>query len=109
MRVVFKAPDKDAFEMEIPNSLNALQSVIGGNIEVLEIENGIDVVVDEEGLIKHRVPNIVHLFEGIVYGNFKKCPLYGNILFCSTNNEDFDSLDDEQMVYALDLCEREGV
>lgn len=105
MRVVIKHPSYPAFEADIPNNLKVLQSIVDGNIELLEFENGVDVLVDESGAIKDKCCNIVHQFEGVDYG----CPLYGSTIFCSTDGEDFASLSIEQLGWVMDICEKEAV
>lgn len=101
MRVVYKAPYHEAFECEIPNSLNALQSMVGGDIEVIEIGCGVDVIVNEFGLIKGLPINKLLWFQDIK----QEVAICGAMVFCSTKDEDFCSLDDEQLVYALDVAE----
>lgn len=103
MRIAIKAPYHHVFEAEVPNNLDVLQSLVGGHIELLEIENGIDIICNEMGAINGSFLNIEHAYPNCDY----PCPLYGTLVFCSADNEDFTSLSDEQLEYVFEMCERE--
>ena len=101
MRVVYKAPNHEPFECEVPNSLNALQSMVNGQIEVLELKHGVDMIVNEMGRLENCPLNQVLWFQDIK----QEVPIYGAMLLCSAEGEDFCSLDNKQLVYALDVAE----
>lgn len=101
MRVVYKVPNHAPFECEIPNSLNALQSMVQGHIEVLELKNGVDMIVNEMGKLENTPLNNVLWLQDIK----QEVAIYGAMVLCSTDDEDFCSLDNKQLVYALDVAE----
>ena len=92
-------------EKEINNTLEALQEIVGGYIEIPFLskefnDNGIDVVINEEGkFIEELKPEIV-----IVDSETKKIVdlIYGNCIFVS-HNEDGDTigLNDKQTKLVL--------
>ena len=92
-------------EKEIDNTLEALQEIVGGYIEIPFLskefnDNGIDVVVNEEGkFIEGLKPEIV-----IVDSETKKIVdlVHGNCIFVS-HNEDGDTigLNDKQTKLVL--------
>lgn len=81
--------------LDIPNTLEALQKEVDGYIQTTTVaelrEHNIQMIVNEEGLLKQLLPN-TNLF-----------PFFfvGNVLFVTVNGEEFDSLSDEQLHFIL--------
>jgi len=67
MVVVVKEPQKSAEIREIEDSLTARQQLVGGQIEVVELINGLDLVCNEEFLFLNLEPN-VYINEQLFYG-----------------------------------------
>lgn len=66
IRVIVKRPfEPIGHEERIPNTLEALQKLVGGYIEVIRVPSYIAhhrclaLIVDEEGKIKQRTPNLI--------------------------------------------------
>ena len=49
MRAIYKAPGKEPQRVEIGNELSVLQQIVGGYIEPVTIDEGVVMLVDEEG------------------------------------------------------------
>ena len=102
MKVVGKMFGKRPEVMEIGTELKDLQDFVGGYIEVPFIspalrDRNIVVVVNEEGKLRGLQPTIALVHDGEVFD----C-LVGQIFFCSTDEDDFASLNDEQIKYIMD-------
>ena len=71
---------------DIPNTLEALQKIVGGNIEVFRAFADKDIVTicNEEGYLLNLKPN--KYFPGIV----------GNVVICGVNGEEFTSISTEK-------------
>lgn len=98
IRVVVKNAGQPAEEKEIENSLEALQEIVGGYIEITSTLKlrGIDVVCNEEGKFMDLLPNI-HWNEGDV--------IFGNVVFLAHNEEgDAISLNTKQIAQAKDYA-----
>lgn len=87
MRALLVKPRELAVEIEIPNTLKALQEAVGGYIEVVEAA-GCALIVDEEGLLKGLPLNLS--FEQ----KFQQYNLFGNIVICGIDGEEFCDLTD---------------
>ena len=60
IRVVIVPPEEPAYIKEIENDLQTMQEIVGGYIEVTKLTQGINIICNEEGLIK-ELPKNVHL------------------------------------------------
>ena len=81
--------------IEIEHSLEAKQKFVDGYIEVIGIGNGIDLVCNEEGKIKHLQPNVAWIEDEKVIDI-----ICGNCLLCRYNDKgDFVSIKDEDVEY----------
>lgn len=90
MRALLVKPRELAVEIEIPNTLKALQEAVGGYIEVVEAA-GCALIVDEEGLIKGKEHNLS--FEQ----HHMQFNLHGNIIICGIAGEEFCDLSELQL------------
>lgn len=84
MRVVVKVPDKPAELREIQNTLEALQSAVGGYIEVLRFAEDCAIIVNEEGKLQNLPPNMW------LCGDV----LCGNVVFVGVVGDEFCGLSD---------------
>ena len=94
MRVLVKEAGKDAEVRDIDNSLESMQSIVGGYIEDVYIGNGIHLVCNEEGKIDGLPTNL----------ETENVEIVGNVFFCATDDCDCCSLTDEQIEYAQTWC-----
>jgi len=51
IKVILVEPDKEPIVIEIKHSLNTLQSIVGGYIDMVEIDENIDIILNDEGKI----------------------------------------------------------
>lgn len=79
MKVLRKQPHKGIEEIEIPNTLKALQAEVGGYIEVFPIAADACIICNEEGKLMGLEPNCK--FGGEVF--------VGTILITGVDGEDF--------------------
>lgn len=86
MTAIIKRPCQPAFRREISNTLEALQDLVGGYIETVNLPGSIVMIVNEEGKIL-RLPI-----------NFRlNCDLiHGTAVFVGVDGEDFCSLSQAQ-------------
>ena len=75
---------KEPEEIEIENSLEALQEQVGGYIEVLPLQPGIVIVCNEEGKLKGLEPN-----RGITWNHKRYDVIYGDFLICQVEEPEF--------------------
>ncbi len=79
-------PDKAPYVKEIENTLQGLQSEVGGLIEVLSLDDGNILLCNEEGKLNGMAPNR-WLGSGIINGPFFICG--------DDQNGDFASLSED--------------
>lgn len=92
LRVVVKSPGEAAREASIPDTLQGAQAAVAGLIDVIRVADGLDVVINDEGLL-HRMP---HNFT--IVGDFGPVPIVGPAFFVAVAADgDFQSLSDEQV------------
>lgn len=87
MKIVVKEVGQEPEVKEVENELHVLQGIVGGYIQCVSLPKNVLCICNEEGKILNMPANIVLGFDVIC----------GDILFCSSNGEDFDSLNDEQI------------
>lgn len=90
MRVIIKEVGKGFEIAEIENTLESIQAVVGGYLEIVPSHlayEKIAVICNEEGLLIGLEPNM-RIGHNIVVGN---------ILFVGVDGEEFSSLTDEQI------------
>ena len=93
MKAFLLEPEQPGREIEIENTLAALQKAVGGYIETLSVGGGLVAVVNEEGKL-----NGLPFNRGLYHGGMDPVDyLYGNILFVGTNGEDFRGLTDDEL------------
>ena len=67
MIVIIKEPGKPGRKADIPNTLETLQQVVGGYVEVIRIASDMYAIVDEEGKPKGKPANILGLVGTVVF------------------------------------------
>lgn len=86
IRVVVKPVDGDWEIRTIPNTLKALQSIVGGYIECAQMTTDYTLVCNEEGRINGMKFN-QRIFNYQMFGDF---------LIARTKGEDFVSMDQDE-------------
>lgn len=91
MKVLVKEPGKPAEVREIENTLQAMQEIVEGFIEVVRLAEDLLLVVNEEGKINGMKPNFICC--GIL--------ICGPAFFCGVTSgddgKDFRGLDDDEI------------
>ena len=82
INAIILEPQKTARVEMVDGSLEGLQALVGGYIEVVRIASDVCFIADEEGLLK-----------GLPY-NFSVCGtnLFGTAVFCGVEGEDFTDM-----------------
>ena len=93
IRVLVKEPGKAAELREIPNTLEALQGIVGGYIEAVWLRDDCVLVCNEEGKLQ-GLPVNFRIFGDVIVGT---------ALFAGVSGEEFCSLTDEQIKNARKL------
>ena len=102
LRIVLKKVGEIPEIMNIENTLEAKQKLVGGLIEVVSVTDNILLICNEEGKLENLFPNLVFDYDYIA----------GDCFFVGDDyeNGDFKSLTDEQIEEIKDLCkEREYI
>lgn len=87
MKVLYKAPGCPPEPRDIPNTLEELQTAVGGYIETVTIASDVVLVCNEEGRLRGLEPNC-RLF-GVDF--------VGPILIVGRNDDEFTDLSAEAM------------
>ena len=69
IRVLIVKPNKEPYQAKIEHSLESLQEVVEGLIEIVELENNVDLICNEEGKINNLELNRL-VFNDIIAGTF---------------------------------------
>ena len=80
--VIVKNPGEPAEEREIPNTLEALQGIVGGYIETVRFASDCTIVCNEEGKLREMEPNIFLMGEMFV----------GPVILVGTRQDEFDDV-----------------
>lgn len=88
IRVLVMEPDKVAEERTVPNTLEALQELVGGHIEVINLRKDLALIVNEEGFLKH-----MHVCMVLAHRN-RLSALAGPVVAIGTDGEEFCGLSD---------------
>ena len=91
MRVIFKEPGEPAEVKYIENTLEALQGLVGGYIEHLAFNNGIGMIMNEEGKLKNMEPNFRYGYDMIV----------GPAIFVGESGEDLRDISEDEALKVL--------
>lgn len=88
MKVLICEPHKRPYVKDIEHTLENLQEIVGGYIEVLYPFDDVAIVANEEGLLIGLEPNRAVERYGIIFGTF---------FICGLTEDDFTGLIDEQI------------
>ena len=90
IKVLFCPVGKPAEVIEIDNTLEAMQKIVGGYIETAHYYNDpVVIVCDEEGIVKNKLPSRRVTNEKNAELNVI---IYGDFFLCSSYQENFTSL-----------------
>jgi len=91
MRVLVREPIKQPLQLkEIEGSLEEIQEIIGGDIEIVPMTQGLLCICNEEGNMKGLEKNFFHDYSGWIFGT---------VIFVSDGGEEFRSLTDSQITF----------
>ena len=93
MRIIVKKVNQQPEVIEVRNELYELQNIVGGYIQCVSLPNDIICVCNEEGKLMNLLPNFIYNSDVIV----------GDVFFCSDGEEDFESLNDEQIEFIMNI------
>jgi hypothetical protein len=92
IRIIVKKPNEAPTIEHIARGLEGAQAVVGGLIDVVRLAPGLDLVINDEGLIRSLEPNFS------VLGAFGALPIVGAVFFVGVDADgDFVGLTDEQI------------
>lgn len=97
IRVLVMEPDKAAEERTVPNTLEALQELVGGRIEVITLTGNMALIVDEEGKFKEKAACMFLFRNGWID------TLVGTVVAVGTDGEEFCGLTDGQITRARNI------
>lgn len=101
LRIVLKKVGKNPEIMNIENTLDAKQKLVGGLIEVVGLTEDILLVCNEEGKLDNLLPNLMFDYDYIA----------GDCFFVGDDykNGDFKSLTNEQIEEIQDICHKREI
>lgn len=88
IKIVFQWPGTISSIATIPNTLEAMQKLVGGYIETVTLPNGLILVMDEEGRLKGRQENV----RCVQYGT-----IVGTVFVTAADGDEFRSLTTEEI------------
>lgn len=97
MKVLLITTKGDYIEKEIDNKLETLQELVGGYIEYVEIDYGVDMIINEEGKVMDLEYNLgaTLLYRATHFGSDYIC---GNVIIVRTNEQgENDNLQDDDI------------
>ena len=89
MTAIIKNPGQPAFIRQIDNELSALQDLVGGYIQTINLPGKIIMIVNEESKLMNMKPNF----------RFGNDLIVGTAVFVSADGEDFAGLSERQENY----------
>lgn len=97
IRVLVKGVDRDPEIQTIPNTLKALQNLVGGYIEVVELDYGVCLICNEDG----KCTGLPRNFD-LPWDDY----IVGTAVFVSLDPEgNFSSLDNDQVKHVKEFLE----
>ena len=88
IKIVYQFPGELSRIVTIPNTLKAMQKLVGGYIETMSLPNGLVIVIDEEGRLKGLHENV----RCVRYGT-----IVGTLFITAADGEEFRSLTTEEI------------
>ena len=101
LKIVLKKVGEEPEVMNIENTLEAKQELVGGLIQIASITEEILLVCNEEGKLENLPPNLLFDYDYIA----------GDCFFIGDDydNADFKSLTDEQIEEVKEICEKRKI
>ena len=98
LKIVLKKVGENPEIMNIENTLEKKQELVGGLIEVVPVLKNILLVCNEEGKLDNLLPNLIFPYDYIA----------GDCFFVGDDykNGDFKSLTNEQIIEIKELCKK---
>lgn len=96
MKVLKIMPNQPPLEREMDNTLEALQSEVGGHIETVSLPGGLVIICNEDGVRLRFVLNRTLVFKTPA-GNFWNVSILGDFIICGTDGEEFRGLTDKEI------------
>ena len=101
MKVILFPVNEDPRLIEIESDFKSMQAVVGGLIEMVEVAEGLDVVINEESKINGMLPNRIWMVDGELADIF-----FGDFFVCSVNDDgESIGLTDEEVSKTLTIFE----
>ena len=97
IRVIVKNPGEAPEEREVPNTLEALQALVGGYIEAVPLARDAVILVNEEGKLRGMAPNVMYFDEVLV----------GPVVLVGVRGEEFVDVPPAAMIMARSRLFRE--
>ena len=92
MKAIFKRPaEKIGHVIDVPNTLEALQALVDGYIEIVRIDHDNLAIVNEEGVLQ-RLPYNCTLYTKRNGEKVWSVDLVGNIVVVGNDGEDFTNV-----------------
>ena len=98
LKIVLKKVGENPEIMNIENTLERKQELVGGLIEVVPVLENVLLICNEEGKLDNLLPNLIFPYDYIAGG----CFFVGD----DYKNGDFKSLPDEQITEIQELCKK---
>ena len=98
LKIVLKKVGENPEIMNIENTLERKQELVGGLIEVVPVLEDVLLICNEEGKLENLLPNLIFPYDYIA----------GDCFFVGDDykNGDFKSLTDEQITEIKELCKK---
>lgn len=95
MKIVVKKVGQRPEFKEIKNELGEFQKIVGGYIQAFQVLDNVLCVCNEEGKLMELEPNFI----------FNRDIIVGDVFFCAAGEEDFESLNPEQVEMIMTLLD----
>lgn len=105
--VIHKKVGERPHVVEVQNDFRAMQQLVGGLIECLNLPNGMILVFDEEGLLKEYKPNLQ--FDANRTVLMQNNQIRGDVFVTIAQGPDFRSLTKKEQQTALAFLEEFAV
>ena len=99
--ILFKEVNCKPKIMKIENSLKSFQELVEGFIEIVALGDETELVLNEEGKLKELPLNGCLVSKKRVLDT-----IAGNYFICSTKDDEFTSLSDEQIAKYLEMTKK---
>lgn len=97
MRALYKLPGERVEDLEVENTLEALQKLVQGYIEPVTIKDDLVLIVNEEGRLRDMQPNFwITILEDVVVGP---------AVFVGQDGSEFTDISDQDADWLIRLFE----